>query len=204
MDIVAFRRNVTIDLPRLWQAFDSVEKSSQSIERSVREEIAKLRDEAATAARQSREELGGTLKGLEDTLNQDLDRMRETVDQKLQRLQQDNARQLAEVRADALASAKNLGEEITKTVNSFHESLVKMIGETVKSQQDQLAVFSAWLDKLRSTAEQKLDGVKTAVETELRGLQEDNAKQLEQLRATVEQQLQGAERRLGESFQSGR
>ena len=194
-EIVSYRRNAAVDLPRLWQTLDSLEKSSQATERSVREEIGKhgesvraeigkLRDENAAAARQSREEQATALKSLEDTLNQNVNRLRETVDQKLQRLQEDTARQLTEVRADSLASAKTLRDEIAKTLAGFHESLTKNIGETVKVQQGQLEAFSARLDKVAGTTEAKLQS-----------LQDDSARRIEQLQT----ELQAAEKRLAES-----
>ncbi|MGD0231948.1 MAG: DNA recombination protein RmuC [Syntrophorhabdales bacterium] len=49
--------------------------------------------------------------------------------------------------------------------------------------------------------EQRFETLRTVVETRLKAIQEDNARQLDQMRATVDEKLQGTlEKRLGESF----
>src|ERR1044071_8708899 len=65
-------RPAQIDLAAINEVLQSVERSYDSAERVVREEIAKSREESAVAARESRQELAGSLKGTGDSLNQQI------------------------------------------------------------------------------------------------------------------------------------
>ncbi|SRR5216684_7156456 len=62
--IVLLRQRSVSDLSSLRHRFDSLEKSHDRIERSLRNDIAKNREEEASNARQAREEISNTLIGL--------------------------------------------------------------------------------------------------------------------------------------------
>ena len=137
-------RKVPVELSPLQQALRSVEQSDERTERSVRDEIAKNREEAAQAFRQSREELAGALKGVGDTLygqvglltqttDKKLDMLREAVEQRLQAIQADNAKQLDQMRAtvdEKLQGTleKRLGDSF-KQVSERLEQVYKGLGE---------------------------------------------------------------------------
>ena len=142
-------RKVPVDLNPLQQALRSVEQSDERMERSVREEIAKNREETAQALRQSREELTGALKGVGDTLyrqfgvltqttDQKLDMLRETVEQRLQAIQADNAKQLDQMRA-------TVDEKLQGT-------LEKRLGESFKQVSERLEQVSKGLGEMQSLA----------------------------------------------------
>ena len=137
-------RKVPVDLNPVQQAIQSVEQSYERTERSVREEIAKNREETTRALQQSREELSGALKGVGDTLFQQfgvltqttdrkLDMLKEAVEQRLHAIQADNARQLDQMRAtvdEKLQGTleKRLGESF-KQVSERLEQVYKGLGE---------------------------------------------------------------------------
>ncbi len=142
-------RKVPVDMNPLQQALRSVEQSGERTERSVREEIAKNREEAAKAFRQSREELAGALKGVGDTLygqfglltqttDKKLDMLREAVEQRLQAIQADNARQLDQMRA-------TVDEKLQGT-------LEKRLGESFKQVSERLEQVSKGLGEMQSLA----------------------------------------------------
>lgn len=137
-------RKVTVDLNPVSQALRSMEQSDERTERSIREEIAKNREETAQALRRSREELDGALKRVGDTLygqiglltqttDRKFDVLRESVEQRLQAIQADNAKQLDQMRAtvdEKLQGAleKRLGESF-KQVSERLEQVSKGLGE---------------------------------------------------------------------------
>jgi DNA recombination protein RmuC len=73
---------------RLEPRLDAVDRAQERIERAVRDEIGRAREEAAAEASRLRAELGTTLKGLTDTL-----------EARLERIRADNAEKLEQVRA---------------------------------------------------------------------------------------------------------
>ena len=92
-------------------------------------------------------------------------------------------------------------EELSKTLNSFANSLLNRMAEIAHFQKNQLDTFARQLNALTDSNEKKLEGMKNAVEARLKDLQEDNSRQLDRMRATVDEKLQGTlEKRLGESF----
>ncbi len=66
--IILLRHRADSDLSPLRHRFDSLEKSHDRIERSLRNDIAKNREEASSNARQAREEISNTLRAFGDSL----------------------------------------------------------------------------------------------------------------------------------------
>ena len=58
----------------------------QPLERSLREELGRNREEASAAARRSREGLANAMRGLGDSLNQQMSTLTQTIDQRFDRL----------------------------------------------------------------------------------------------------------------------
>lgn len=190
LQVVQLFRKVQIDLSPVAQAFQAVEKAHERTERAVREEIAKNREEASNAARQSREEIANTLKAVGDSLTKQLATMRDTIEQRLTALQESNTTRLGEIRQESVTSAQKTREEVTKTINDF-----------VTWQRGQFAAVVEQLKALTESNEKRLDTVRTTLEQKLKAMQEDNTANLEKMRQTVDEKLQGTlEKRLGESF----
>jgi DNA recombination protein RmuC len=190
IQIVLLCRKVGIDPGQARQALRSVEQFHERTERSVREEIARNREETANAFRQSREELANTLKGVGDTLHRQLSALAQATDQKLDHMRQEFS-----------IAAQKAREEIISSLKAFNDSVLRGMTGMAASQQKQMESFSGQLTRLTESNQQKLEGLKTAVEEKLKAMQEDNARQLDQMRATVDEKLQGTlEKRLGESF----
>ncbi len=104
-------------------------------------------------------------------------------------------------RDEATAHSRQNREELSKTLNSFANSLLNRMAEIAHFQKNQLDTFARQLNALTDSNEKKLEGMKNAVEARLKDLQEDNSRQLDRMRATVDEKLQGTlEKRLGESF----
>jgi DNA recombination protein RmuC len=142
-------RKVPVDLSPVQQALRSAERSDERTERSVREEIAKNREEVAKALRQSREELAGSLKRVGDTLygqfglltqttDRKLDMLREAVEQRLSAIQADNAKQLDQMRA-------TVDEKLQST-------LEKRLGESFRQVGERLDQVSRGLGEMQSLA----------------------------------------------------
>jgi len=212
LQIISLLRKVRIDPAQAQQAVQSLEQSLERTERSMREEVAKNREETANALRQSREELGNALKGVGDTLDrqlhaltqttdQRLERLREALEQRLRTIQEESTKRLDQMRQESASAAQKAREELIGSLRGFNDSLIRSMTGMAESQHKQMESFSGQLARLTESNEQRLEGLKTAVEERLNAIHEDNAKHLDQMRATVDEKLQGTlEKRLGESF----
>ncbi|MGC8540006.1 MAG: DNA recombination protein RmuC [Phycisphaerae bacterium] len=123
---------------------ENLEKSQEKMERSIRDDLARNREENITASQKAREELAASLKNVGDSLNkqiaamtlsteQRLDAVRQAVEQRLTAMQTDNALKLEQMRAtvdEKLQSTleKRLGESF-KQVSDRLEQVHKGLGE---------------------------------------------------------------------------
>ncbi|HVO84918.1 MAG TPA: DNA recombination protein RmuC [Syntrophobacteria bacterium] len=210
--VISLLRRVRIDPAQAKQALQSLEQSLERVERSMGEEVAKNREETANASRQSREELAHTLKAVGDSLDRQLHALTQITDQRLERLWQtlehrlrhmhdESMQRLDQMRHEWASAAQKTREELIGSLRGFNDSLIKSMTGMAESQHKQMEHFSGQLARLTESNEQRLEGLRTAVEERLNIMHRDNARQLDQMRATVDEKLQGTlEKRLGESF----
>jgi len=104
-------------------------------------------------------------------------------------------------RQESAESARLDREEIGSTLKFTSDSQLKQLREIAGMQTDQLDSFSKQLLEMTKLNEEKLETMRNTVETQLRTLQEDNNRRLEQMRAVVDEKLQSTlEKRLADSF----
>jgi DNA recombination protein RmuC len=104
-------------------------------------------------------------------------------------------------REEAQMNARSLREEITSAVGRYNETVSRRMAEHQEHQLRQLSAFSAQLQTLTQSNDQKLEKLRETVEQRLQVIQEDNGRKLEQMRQTVDEKLHATlEQRLGESF----
>jgi DNA recombination protein RmuC len=131
--------------------------------------------------------------GLEGRLDQ--------MAQGLERLERGLREELARNREETAQSSRRGREELSASFTNFGESLQKRMIEIAQFQKAQLDIFSDQLKALTGSTEQRFDKLRETVEAQLRSIQEDTAKKLEQMRVTVDEKLhETLEKRLGESF----
>ncbi|GFE61012.1 DNA recombination protein RmuC [Geobacter sp. AOG2] len=146
---------------------DGLERQLERMERLLRDELARNREEAQLSARQAREEetslvsalgdsllkrmseiaglqknqldiFAGQLKNLTSSNEGRLDKLRETVEDRLRLIQEDNARKLEQMRA---------------TVDEkLHDTLEKRLGESFKLVSERLELVQRGLGEMQSLA----------------------------------------------------
>lgn len=183
--VVIFFQNKHIKTPDSESGFALLEKSQEKFERTLREEIARNREEAAKNAGLLREEVNNSLYKLGDSLlrrltenatlqksqldtfarqitaltgssEQRLDKMRDTVEEKLTLLQKDNNQKLEQMRA---------------TVDEkLHDTLEKRLGESFKQVSERLELVHKGLGEMRSLAAGVGDLKKVLTNVKTRGV----------------------------------
>ena len=104
-------------------------------------------------------------------------------------------------RQETAGSARQSRQEIGSILKSSSDSQLRQMSEVAGMQKDQLDSFSKQLLALTKLNEDKLESLRKTIEAQLRIMQEDNSRKLEQMRAVVDEKLQSTlEKRLGESF----
>ncbi len=183
----------------------AVAKASADITQELRARTEQLgremRDEVARSAMATRQELGATLAGFQQTLltqqgdatrtqNEQIDSFRAQLGAMQQGLG-DALRDAAHQQGLQAAGLREAQAQALARFNEAQEAALRRLGEGVAEQ----------LRVLTDSNERRLSEVRTTVETRLQALQADNEKKLEQMRQTVDEKLHATlEARLGESF----
>ena len=110
------------------------ERGQERLERAVRDEMGRSRDETGQHARGLREEVGATLQRLSDSLGRSQETLRATVEGRLHLIREDNARQLDQMRLtvdEKLQGAleRRLGESfrlVSERLEQVHRGLGEM------------------------------------------------------------------------------
>jgi DNA recombination protein RmuC len=104
-------------------------------------------------------------------------------------------------REEMAGAAKAQREELSGALQRLNETTVKSIADVGAMLKAPIENVVGQTGKLSEANEQRLEALRSIVDTRLKQLQDDNSKQLDQMRLTVDEKLQGTlEKRLGESF----
>lgn len=167
------------------------EKGVDRIDRGVRDEIARNRDELNAAARQGRDEqnntlrsfgqqlaqhisqLGAAQKAQLDTFAAQLSTLTQSNEHRLEYLRTTVEAKLAQLQADANATAAGAREEMRKYLDGFCAMLMGRLTENVTVQKGQFDTFETRLRTLTESNEKSLAQLREEVERKLAALQSD-------------------------------
>jgi DNA recombination protein RmuC len=206
--LVLLKKMTRSDPAALFTRLDTFDKAQERTEHTVRDEVARSREESGKTAREQRLELTESFKTFGDSVVQrmmDAATMQkgqlDAFSGQLAAFAKASGERLDAVRAESATGSKQLREEVIASLRGISEAITKTMAEMANLQKNQLETMSAAIAKLSESNEKKLEAVRMTVEEKLQSMQSDNAKQLDQMRQTVDEKLQGTlEKRLGESF----
>ncbi|MDB5871548.1 MAG: hypothetical protein JWQ07_990 [Ramlibacter sp.] len=164
--------------------------------RASGERLDSVRGESATAAKQLREEVVGTLSGLSETntktmgeLAQVQKRYLDGFSAQLAEFARGSGERLDGVRAESANAAKQLREEVVSTLTGLSESSTKMMSELATVQKGQLDAFSNQLASFAQVSGEKLDGVRTESGNSAKLLREEVVTTLKSISETMTKTL---------------
>ena len=127
-----------------------------------------------------------------------------------------NERMERELRREISESSRGARQELTHTLATFQDALVKQGAEATRTQNTQIDAFAQQLTLLQKTLSdtlsvqlqslgesnaRRLGEVRATLDAQLQQLQQTNAAKLDEMRKTVDEKLQTTlEQRLGDSF----
>jgi DNA recombination protein RmuC len=89
-------------------------------------------------------------------------------------------------REESAKSSRELREEVSASQINIVDTLVKTIGEMGKSQNDQLESIAKRIQELTEANSAGIEKLRSTIDTQLKYLQENNEKKLDQMRQTVD------------------
>jgi DNA recombination protein RmuC len=142
------RLRQTEPLLRLEAQLGSVKENLDRVERTLREELARAREEAATGDRYSREELSSGLASFGDQLSRLLQTLTQTSEEKLERM-----RATVEERLRALQDENSLRlEKMRETVDEkLHATLEQRLGDAFQRVSERLEQVREGLGEMKRT-----------------------------------------------------
>jgi DNA recombination protein RmuC len=169
----------------------TVEKGMERVERGIRDEVARNRDELATAERQGRTEQHSLLRSFAqaitqhmsqiataqkaqlDTFSNQLTTLTRSNEQRLVSLREAVEVKLGQLQADANAHALASRDAQAKHLDGFCQFLLGRMTENVTLQKSQFDTFAAGIGALRESNDKNLVQLREGVERKLSGLQAD-------------------------------
>lgn len=135
--------------------------------------------------------------GAEDELARRLDHLAEAQEREEKSFRDEFSRS----REETAAAAKAQREELSGALQRLNETTVKSISDVGSMLKTPIENVVGQTSKMSESNEQRLEALRSIVDTRLKELQQDNSRQLDRMRVTVDEKLQGTlEKRLGESF----
>lgn len=206
----------TQNLPSL---IDNLSGGVNRVETTLRDELSRNRDESARSSKETRTELSTSFQSLGDTLakrigeiggiqkekledfSQNLISLNKTNDEKLTLVSTTLGDRLQSFQEKMDSTAKSNREELTSSLISFQDQFKSSVSEFNELQKEKFTALVQKQSELTQNTENKLDMIRTVVETKLKEIQSDNSEKLERMRQTVDDKLQKTlEDKLGESF----
>ena len=215
---------------RLDRTRETVEQRLLAMQDDAGKRMDVVRADASVAGKALREEVNSTVKTFGDTLSagvsesnrvqqaqldgfserldkltrsnaEKLDAMKLTIEQRLTTVQEDNGRRVDQMRTEITTNAKQVRDEVNASLKGFNDSVINGMTRLGDGHKLEMESFAKQMATMALSSETRMDTLKRVVEQRLEGIQQDNAKQLEQMRNTVDEKLQGTlDKRLGESF----
>ncbi len=163
----------------------AIQDNGERVERNVREEFARNRDENGAAIGRLREELAGAVQDFGDRVLTKIVQMSD--------LQQSG---LSDLKTDARQQHALAREESGRSLKEFGDSVQSRINELIQLQQTQFGSFAQQLAALTSGNAEKLETVRTAVGQHLGELKKDAGLQ----HAAAREELSRSMKTLGDTL----
>jgi DNA recombination protein RmuC len=174
------------DLSPVLARFETLEKFQELTDRGIKEEFARNRQESAEQSRGLREEVQNSLKNSTDSLVQSLDRISLAQQQRLE----DFAKQLNALKQGADASATQLRQELTNTLNLLKESQEKRLTENGVQLQKQFESFGTRLSEFDKTSQESAKSGRTELSNTLKDFKDSLQRQMNETTGLQRQQLE--------------
>lgn len=186
--------------------------AAERTDKTIRDEIARMRNEAEERGKTLRGEVTDSITKLGDGLRKEASELRSGVETRLHNLTEQNGKSAESLRHDVNQRVAALGEGLRGDFSALGTNLAERMNVFTQAQglqakalterlTESLASIEKRLAALTETNEARQKEMREALEAQLTRLREENEKKLEQMRATVEEKLQETlAERLGTSF----
>ncbi len=181
----------------------ALQTAAERTDRTIRDEIARMRDEAEARGQTLRAEVRDQIGAFGGGLTTNVEAVRSGVAGRMDAFADAQGKAAEALRAEVAASVSRFGEGLKGDVAALSAGLVERQTAFEAATRAALDAMASRLVQLADSQALAQERLKASVEERLEALRGANEAKLEQMRATVEEKLQGTlEKRLGESFRT--
>lgn len=191
----------------------AIQQGQEQVDRSVRDEISRNRQEQSNQSQALRSEVILALTGMGDSLSskvegltrsndQKLELLRSAVEQRLDAFTGESGRKFDSLTESVATSSARLQSEVSLKLEGFKVSLADTVRETHQLQRDQTEQISASLQSFQSRIDDRLLGLQTAIDTKLSTIENQTGQKLTDVEAALRNQSQQLREETGASFKS--
>jgi DNA recombination protein RmuC len=182
---VVLRRQTSMESLPLMSQLGVLEKGQERTERSVKEEIARNREESIEQGRGLREEVQTSLRNSTDSMVQSVDRISATQQHKLE----DFATQISALKQGSETSASQLRLELTRMLALMSEAQDKRLLENADQLKNNFESFGRRLSDFSQSNQEAALQARSELSTVLKDFQDSLQKQMNGMAGLQKQQL---------------
>ena len=203
----------TAEFPLIQARFDSLERTHVQVDRSLRDELARNRQELGTESKDLRAEVNNSLKSVADSVlthinasssstDQRLGVFGRNVEERLDAVGQEMNLQLELVRNASGEAAAKLQTQVSEELRDFRTSLQQISNDTHDIQREQTMTLRTAFDCFQSKLEEKFNGFGTAVGSKLLALQQETTTRLSSIETVLARGAQEMRQETGSALKN--
>ena len=190
---------------------DAIQKTQEQVDRSVRDEISRNRQEHSTQSQALRSEVVTALTGIGDSVSTKVDGLARSNDQRLELLRSgmelrldsfatESGRKIDGLTQSVATSSGRLQDEVSAKLVEFKKSLEGTVKETNQLQREQTETISATIQSLQSSVDERQLRLQTVLDTKLATIGEQTGQKLSDVESALRSQAQQLREETGTAF----
>ncbi len=200
-----------IDWVPVLSNLSAIQKGQEQVDRSVRDEMARNRQEHSAQSLALRGEVGTALTGIGDSVSVRIEGLTQSNDQKLELVRSgmehrldcfttESGRKIDSLTQSVGSSAGRLQEEVSGKLVAFKNSLDGTVKETHQLQRQQTESISATIHTLQSTIDEKQLSLQTLIEAKLSSLGQQTGQKFSDVEIALRSHAQQLREETGSAF----
>lgn len=190
-----------------------IQQGQEQVDRSVRDEISRNRQEQSNQSQALRTEVLVALTSVGDSLSskiedltrsndQKLELLRSAVQQRLDSFTAESGRKIEGLTESVATASSRLQTEVSVRLEEFNVSLADTVRETHQLQRDQTEQISSSIQSFQARQDERLQVLQTAIDSKLSAIEQQTGQKLTEVDSALRSQSQLLREETGASFKS--
>ncbi len=201
------------ELAPMSAVLDSIQKGQDQVDRSVRDEIARNRQEQSSQSQALRGEVVTALTGIGDSLSTKVDGLTRSNDQKLELLRSgmeqrvdsltaESSRKIDSLSQSVSTASGRLQDEVSAKLGEFRNTLEGTVKEAHQLQREQTETTAGAIQSLQVTVDERQLRLQTVIDTKLSAIGQQTGQKLTDVESALRSQAQQLREETGTAFKS--